>query len=243
MPRSPPRVSIMNAPDSVRGMRARTARSCLFCNALAKYVEEDALHSMVSTPWIPVRFPKIDARPANGETPGIQVCDFVLWALQRSWPNGLTPQDKDKTDWVKRLGLTSRVAGGDLQIRGMAGGIQNAADQSLVVALGAGCFRPYHPPDSAPSLRIAPSIGGATGRPDARLSRGWRGRQRAVGHQRRSEAIDGRDEQTWEHRHRRTCRSSSTPGSLSRARDDEGTSWEEVRAEVIEILATGRKSA
>ncbi|WP_146647927.1 hypothetical protein [Labilithrix luteola] len=59
---------------------------------------------------LPGRYPLITAAPAGADEPGIQVCDFILWATQRARPEGLTL--RGKRDWVDRLGLRPSSGGG-----------------------------------------------------------------------------------------------------------------------------------
>jgi hypothetical protein len=114
--------------------------------AFPEYYRRHALGSLVSMPSIPARFPKIETRPVGGENPGIQVCDLVLWAVQRARLDGLEPQGK--VDWVKYLKMKLWATGG----------VKDAAHQSLEGELGMGCSRPYLPPVTMPTPRDLASL-------------------------------------------------------------------------------------
>lgn len=60
-------------------------------------VREQQLGSFVRMPALPCRFPRIVTTVGKPSDPGIQVADFVLWAIQRSKPNKLTPTGN--RDW------------------------------------------------------------------------------------------------------------------------------------------------
>lgn len=55
-------------------------------------------YSSIQTPNIPICLPELDIVISNGSDPGIQVCDFLLWAVQRDVFRG------DST-WVRRSKL------------------------------------------------------------------------------------------------------------------------------------------
>lgn len=57
-----------------------------------------------------VRFPRITTRATNADEPGVQICDFVLWAAQRARPEMLTPTGKN--DWLERVRFRPRSGGG-----------------------------------------------------------------------------------------------------------------------------------
>lgn len=106
------------------------------------YCRKMNLGGLISMPGLPVRFPRIDATLVDGSDPGVQVCDFILWAVQRSRPDGVTPAG-DMT-WLHRLGVKLTAAGG----------VKGSAYQALDGELGSGAQRPLLPPsDSAPAPR------------------------------------------------------------------------------------------
>ncbi|MDI3286160.1 hypothetical protein [Polyangium sp. 15x6] len=101
------------------------------------------LGALVDMPILPTRFPRIDAQLVSPNHPGIQACDFILWAVQRSKPVRLSPTGK--SDWLKRLGLQLWADGG----------AENSAQQALEGILGKGIERAILPPmDSPPPRRL-----------------------------------------------------------------------------------------
>lgn len=111
------------------------------------YIREQMLHSAASMPQLHARFPRISMRATDGSDPGVQVCDFVLWAVQRARLDRLTPKGND--DWVKRLGLRLFAAGG----------VEDAAGQHLDGELGTGCDRSILMPEDAPIPRAYSDLG------------------------------------------------------------------------------------
>lgn len=74
------------------------------------YCRREFLASVVRLGMMPTRFPPIDAKLVDGRDPGVQLCDFVLWAVQRARPVALTLTGK--RDWLDRLKLSLSGAGG-----------------------------------------------------------------------------------------------------------------------------------
>jgi hypothetical protein len=62
------------------------------------------MNALLWMPQLPMRFPNVITTAANPEVPGLQVCDFILWALQRA-----------KDDWKTRLGLRTWSLGGKVE--------------------------------------------------------------------------------------------------------------------------------
>jgi hypothetical protein len=56
-------------------------------------------HSVADTPMIPAIFPRIELASEGKENPGLQVVDFLLWAMNR------THFDQPDYTWFHRLGL------------------------------------------------------------------------------------------------------------------------------------------
>lgn len=56
---------------------------------LLEFVRDAGLYNISQTPRIQTRFCAIDFHLADGSHPGVQVCDLVLWAIQRANPQGL----------------------------------------------------------------------------------------------------------------------------------------------------------
>ncbi len=110
------------------------------------YCKRTQLEGVVHNPAIPARFPVVDAALVEAAHPGVQVCDFVLWAAQRSRPERLIPTGND--DWVRRLRL-------DLWA---SGSVENSAFQRLLGKLGEGVDRSIHPPAGAPIPRSVVDI-------------------------------------------------------------------------------------
>ncbi|UQA56325.1 hypothetical protein [Polyangium aurulentum] len=99
--------------------------------------------ALVGMPALPSRFPRIDAKLVSPDNPGVQVCDFVLWATQRSRPHGLNPTGK--SEWLRRLKL-------DLWA---ASGAKDSAQQALEGRLGTGVERYIiQPTDSPPPRKL-----------------------------------------------------------------------------------------
>ena len=105
------------------------------------FCQQMQLDALVMQPGLPARFPRIEAQLAKGDHPGIQVCDLVLWSVQRSKPNRLTPTADEK--YMRQLNLNIRSAGG----------AENAAQQHLEADLGSGVRRWIVAPANAPSAR------------------------------------------------------------------------------------------
>jgi hypothetical protein len=98
-----------------------------------EYCRDTQMMALCAMPTLPTRFPRLTVEVVGADTPGIQVCDFVLWALQRATLNGTTPIAKG--DWLNRLGLRITEAGGRVQ----------GAHQLIVAELGAWKRRFYAP--------------------------------------------------------------------------------------------------
>ena len=102
------------------------------------YCRQTQLKSLVSYPAMPVRFPRVTLHLAKPDLPGVQVCDFILWAAQRARPVGLRPSGN--SDWVERLKLRMWAQGG----------VEGGAEQRLRAVLGAGTERPTRPDANYP---------------------------------------------------------------------------------------------
>jgi len=74
------------------------------------YCRTTRLEALVDMPQMPLRFPRITAVAADGGDPGVQVCDFVLWAVQRAQLVKNKPTAKG--EWVERLKLFVWASGG-----------------------------------------------------------------------------------------------------------------------------------
>lgn len=79
--------------------------------------QEQRLQAMIRMPHIPIHFPETTLTMVNGADPGVQVCDFVLWAVQRARIDGLQQTTTDP--WVTRLKLrfTAGIGGPDPSAR------------------------------------------------------------------------------------------------------------------------------
>ncbi len=67
------------------------------------YCRKTGLEALVDMPQMPVRFPQITAVASDGQNPGVQVCDFVLW--------GRAAREfcQERADGETRLGRASQV--------------------------------------------------------------------------------------------------------------------------------------
>lgn len=105
-------------------------------NYCARTQRDGVVHGAYAAAF-PVRFPRIDASLADGAHPGVQVCDFVLWCVQRAKLKKLTPTGDAR--WLGYLGIHL----------GMAGGVEDSASQEVRGQLGAGAEltvpSPEHP--------------------------------------------------------------------------------------------------
>lgn len=59
---------------------------------------EAMVYSAIKTPQIPISLPEFHVTVTDGALPGIQVCDFVLWAVQRA-------VHRNDSTWFNRSGL------------------------------------------------------------------------------------------------------------------------------------------
>jgi hypothetical protein len=84
---------------------------------------EMGLQAFAKHPNIPMRFPRIRLSLVGGDEPGVQICDFLLWSVQRARLENLAPTGEQ--DWMKRLGLSARMGGGPV------GGAQQEANLTL----------------------------------------------------------------------------------------------------------------
>ncbi len=105
------------------------------------YCEHACLSALVKLPALPTRFPRLDVVLATARDPGVQVCDFVLWAIQRARFDKLTPKGKD--DWVRRLGMRMLSTGG----------VERSAQQAFDAELGRGICHSLPIPPGAPPPR------------------------------------------------------------------------------------------
>jgi hypothetical protein len=107
------------------------------------YCTKIQLGALIGMPALPTRFPRLNAQLVPASHAGVQVCDFVLWAVQRSKLDGLNPTGK--SDWMKRLKLNLWAAGG----------AKDRAQQGLHGELGRGADRPiFQPLDSPPPRQL-----------------------------------------------------------------------------------------
>jgi hypothetical protein len=56
------------------------------------------VNSSAASPQLKTTFPKLDVTIVNGQTPGIQICDLLLWATQRN-----NRSENPKSDWFDRV--------------------------------------------------------------------------------------------------------------------------------------------
>jgi len=102
---------------------------------------EKRLHSQLVNPWIPTRFPPIAVDFVGADHPGIQVCDFMLWAVQRAqFPEALAQPDADgrlrrQRVWLERMGLRHF----------MSVNMEGDPQRSSEYVLGNAPFRPFTP--------------------------------------------------------------------------------------------------
>ncbi|ACL66392.1 hypothetical protein A2cp1_3057 [Anaeromyxobacter dehalogenans 2CP-1] len=85
------------------------------------------LASAAVQPNLPIRFPRVSLELARANDAGIQVCDMLLWAVQRARYDLL--KAKGRSEWVERLGLQMRSAsaeqaGPQASAEGVLGGFQ-----------------------------------------------------------------------------------------------------------------------
>jgi hypothetical protein len=100
----------------------------------ARTQRDGVVHGIYAAAF-PVRFPRIDASLADADHPGIQVCDFVLWCVQRARLERLEPTGDAR--WLRYLGLHL----------GMAGGVEGSASQEVRGQLGGGAELTVPGPD------------------------------------------------------------------------------------------------
>lgn len=112
-----------------------------------EYSTKMQFEALLHMPSMPTRFPPIVAKLVSPGEPGVQVCDFVLWATQRSRPDRLTATGKN--DWVNRLGLHLWASGG----------VMGSAQHALHGTLSAGAERPFLPPRGVRPPREIESLG------------------------------------------------------------------------------------
>lgn len=101
-------------------------------SAFLKFIREARFNDVAQMPHVATRFPDIDLQVVNGSHPGVQVCDLVLWAIQRAKPENREFAG-DRT-WFDRLKLFLWAQGGEV------GGPQ----QKVAAMLGKG-VRPTMP--------------------------------------------------------------------------------------------------
>lgn len=75
-----------------------------------EYFLTTLLRGSMENPGFPTRFPRLDVQLADGREPGIQVVDFILWAVQRA--DYVTLKPAGKSDWARRLKLNVTSDGG-----------------------------------------------------------------------------------------------------------------------------------
>jgi hypothetical protein len=97
------------------------------------YWRSRCLGAFAQQPNIPTRFPRMTITLVGGDEPGIQVCDLVLWAVQRAKLDSL--KATGKADWMKRLGVKAWAAGGP----------EGGAQQETSLTLGMGAERNFLP--------------------------------------------------------------------------------------------------
>jgi hypothetical protein len=66
---------------------------------LGKWLFGDRLGALIQQPEIPMRFPRVTVEIVGAAHPGIQVCDFLLWAAQRRAKGGSASM------WLERAGM------------------------------------------------------------------------------------------------------------------------------------------
>ncbi len=49
-----------------------------------KYWRSQCLGAFARQPNVPTRFPRMTPALVGGDEPGVQVCDVILWAIQRA---------------------------------------------------------------------------------------------------------------------------------------------------------------
>jgi hypothetical protein len=98
-----------------------------------EYWRGECLGAFAQQPNIPMRFPRMTLRLVGGDDPGVQVCDLILWAIQRAKLDSLTPTGN--SDWMTRLGVAPWTAGGS----------QGGAQQEASFTIGKGVERSFLP--------------------------------------------------------------------------------------------------
>lgn len=81
------------------------ARDDLTVKALKTWYEQlrqQVLLGVYESPWIPILFPRIEFELADKTNPGLQICDFLLWAVNRR-------ANKDLR-WVERVQTVMRTS-------------------------------------------------------------------------------------------------------------------------------------
>ncbi|MFT3840775.1 MAG: hypothetical protein QM723_27540 [Myxococcaceae bacterium] len=92
-----------------------------------QYCRTRSLGSFSRQPNLPRRFPRITIDLVGGDEPGIQVCDLVLWAIQRAALESLNVTGND--DWLKRLRVDVWSGGGPV------GGAQEQVSATIGAAV------------------------------------------------------------------------------------------------------------
>ena len=77
---------------------------------LLEFVREAGFYNVAQMPHLQTRFGAIDLQLADGKHPGVQVCDLVLWAIQRAKPEKL--KHTGDTRWLERLRIFVWAQGG-----------------------------------------------------------------------------------------------------------------------------------
>ncbi len=111
------------------------------------YWRSRCLGAFAKQPNIPTRFPLMTIKLVGGDEPGVQVCDIVLWAVQRAALDALRATGND--DWLKRLGLTAWAGGGEV----------GGAQEQVSVTLGKGVKRNFLPNLSGGKPRAVGDLG------------------------------------------------------------------------------------
>ena len=91
-----------------------------------EFVRDAGFHNVEQMPHRGTRFAAIDFQLVDGKHPGVQVCDLVLWAIQRANPVKLN-HTGDKT-WLERLGIFIWAQGGE----------EDGPQQKVAATLGKG---------------------------------------------------------------------------------------------------------
>jgi hypothetical protein len=77
---------------------------------LLQFVRDAGFHNVAQMPHLGTRFTEIDFELVDGKHPGVQVCDFVLWAVQRAKPE--RTKHTGDTRWLERLRIFVWAQGG-----------------------------------------------------------------------------------------------------------------------------------